>query len=121
MVDGRRMAKADRRRHLLDAASEIIRTQGSDALTLAHVAERCGVTKPVAYQHFRTRSGLLMALYRDLGNSHSAAVSDALSRHAARPIALSDVTEILSTAFIDCVLENGVQYSAISAALAASA
>ncbi len=121
MVHLRRMAKAERRRHLLDAAAEIIGSQGSDALTLAHVAERSGVTKPVAYQHFGTRSGLLMALYRDLGNSHAAAVADALKRQATGPTALADIARLLSTAFIDCVLENGAQYSAISAALAASA
>ena len=121
MAIEKRMPKDRRRRHLLDASSEIIRTEGTQMLTLAHVAERCGVTKPIAYQHFGTRSGLLMALYRDLGDNHARAVANALDRQMTNRIALADIAALLSTAFIDCVIENGAQYSAISAALAASA
>ncbi|MHC8285601.1 helix-turn-helix domain-containing protein [Pseudomonas sp. XS1P51] len=43
----------------MKGATQTLRT-GTDALTLATLAERAGVTKPVAYEHFRTRSGLLI-------------------------------------------------------------
>lgn len=121
MVREKRMPRKKRRRHLLDMASEIIRSEGTQKLTLAQVAERCGVTKPIAYHHFGTRSGLLMALYRDLGNDHGKAVADALNRQATDQAELADVSKLLSAAFIDCVLENGALYSTISAALTASA
>ncbi|MBC8136296.1 MAG: helix-turn-helix transcriptional regulator, partial [Fibrella sp.] len=56
------MSKAQRREQLLQVAYEIIRSEGTDELTLARVAEQAGVTKPIAYEHFGSRSGLLIAL-----------------------------------------------------------
>ncbi len=47
---------------LLDVATSIVRAGGVDTLTLARVAEEAGVSKPIAYSHFGTRSGLLKAL-----------------------------------------------------------
>jgi AcrR family transcriptional regulator len=43
------MSKEERRRQLLDTASDIVRSEGTEALTLGHLAERAGVTKPIAY------------------------------------------------------------------------
>jgi AcrR family transcriptional regulator len=60
----RRMTRDKRHNQLLEVAYAMIRSEGTDALTLARVAERAGVSKPIAYGHFGTRSGLLSALYR---------------------------------------------------------
>lgn len=66
--DGRsvsaRLSKAERRHQLLTTARAIVREEGTDRLSLGHLAERAGVSKPVAYDHFGDRSGLLIALYR---------------------------------------------------------
>lgn len=121
MIPEKRMAKDKRRQQLLNVACEIIRTEGTQKLSLALVAERSGVTKPVAYQHFGTKSGLLMALYRELGTEQAKALADALGSYLPAQVALADLTMLLSTAFVDCVLENGALYSAITAALVASA
>ncbi|MFC7557085.1 TetR/AcrR family transcriptional regulator [Pseudoroseomonas wenyumeiae] len=59
-VTQRRFSKAERRRQLLDTALLIVREEGADRLTLGHLAARAGVSKPVAYDHFGTRSGLLI-------------------------------------------------------------
>ncbi len=42
-----------------DGADDHRATKGTDALTLGHVAECAGVSKPIAYEHFGTRAGLL--------------------------------------------------------------
>lgn len=114
-----RMPKEARRSQLLEMAVDIVRNEGTEALTLSYLAKRCGVTKPIAYQHFGTRAGLLVALYHELGSLQSAAVARALKDRNNTDIA--GLARILSSAFVDCILENGAHYSAISAALAASA
>jgi AcrR family transcriptional regulator len=110
------MAKEQRRRQLLGTASAIIRSEGTDALTLARVAERAGVTKPIAYEHFGTRAGLLLALYRDYDEQQTRALRVALK---ASGKTLEDVASILSAAYVDCVLSAGPECDAISAALSA--
>ena len=114
-----RMPKLQRRTHLLDTAAEIVRTEGTEALTLARLAQQCSLTKPVAYQHFGTRSGLLIALYHQLGERHTNTVTAALQELESK-VDIFDFFKIMSQSFVDCVLENGAVYSAISAALAAT-
>jgi hypothetical protein len=50
-----RMTKKERRRQLVEAAFEIIRTEGTDALSLVRLADRAGVSHPVPYEHFKVR------------------------------------------------------------------
>ena len=59
------MTREQRTRQLLDVAWALVRGEGTGALTLGRLAEAAGVTKPVAYDHFVTRNGLLAALYDD--------------------------------------------------------
>ena len=113
----KRLPKAQRRGQLLETAAAIVRAEGTDALTLARVAEQAGVTKPVAYEHFGTRTGLLMALYHHFDSLQAAAVADAMSR---RGHSLCQVAEILAEAYVDCTLSAGPEFAAISDALSAS-
>lgn len=108
------MPKAQRRLQLLETASAIVRAQGTDALTLAYLAERAGVTKPIAYEHFGTRAGLLVALYRHYDDRQTQAVRLALEAQAR---GVDDVIGILSAAYIDCALSSGPEFGAIAAAL----
>lgn len=64
----KRLRKEDRRVQLLEVARGIVRQQGTEALTLGYLAERANVTKPIPYDHFGDREGLLMALYRDFSD-----------------------------------------------------
>ncbi|MEI6723139.1 MAG: TetR/AcrR family transcriptional regulator [Betaproteobacteria bacterium] len=114
---GKRMTKAVRRLQLLDTAAAMIRAGGTDALTLANLAERAGVSKPIAYEHFETRNGLLMQLYQHLDDRHMQRVAMALS---AAPMSLDATLTLFSEAFIDCGVETGPEFGAIAAALAAS-
>lgn len=83
---------------LLTATRELIDTHGFEGLTMAAVAERAGVSRRAIYLHFSTRTELMTALYRSLGETEDLAASlqavwdspDALSaldewaRHVAR-------------------------------------
>jgi len=117
MVVTKRMTNVRRRGQLLQTAYEIIRSEGTDALTLARVAERAGVSKPVAYEHFGTRSGLLIAMYRDYDERQTEAMRAAL---AAGGGTIEDVASILSAAYVDCAVSSGPEYGAITAALSAT-
>lgn len=113
----RRLSKDQRRGQLLETASAIVRSEGTDALTLSSLAAAAGVTKPIAYEHFGTRDGLLMALYRHYDSRQTEIVRAALSRDGRT---LEETARILSSAFVDCVLEAGPAFDAVSAALSAS-
>jgi AcrR family transcriptional regulator len=53
--------KAERRAELLDAATAAIREIGADA-TMAELAAKAGITKPILYAHFGDKAGLGAAL-----------------------------------------------------------
>jgi AcrR family transcriptional regulator len=60
---------------LLAATRELIEDEGFEALTMAAVAERAGVTRRAVYLHFSSRTELLTALYRSLGQTEKLAAS----------------------------------------------
>ncbi|MER5766212.1 TetR/AcrR family transcriptional regulator [Streptomyces sp. NPDC001985] len=108
-----RLSRQARREQLLDTAGAIVRGQGADALTLVTLAEAAGVSRPIAYDHFATRPGLLLALCRRLDERHRAAITQAL-RDAA-PSA-GEVARVISAAYFACATDMP-ELSAVSAAL----
>jgi AcrR family transcriptional regulator len=106
----KRMSKEERRSQLLQTALEVIREEGTEALTLARLAERAGVTKPITYEHFGTRSGLLIALFSNYDDKTTAAVREALSTKGET---LEGVASILSTSYIDTCLLMGPEVRAV--------
>lgn len=56
-----RMNREDREVQLLDIAEEIFTTKGYQYATMDDIAERAGITKPVIYDHFGSKEGLLIA------------------------------------------------------------
>ena len=66
VVSRRRAPKGDKRQRtrarLLEAAMQLIREKGFDAVTLAEVAERAGMTTGAIYGNFKNRTDLLMAV-----------------------------------------------------------
>jgi AcrR family transcriptional regulator len=108
-----RLSKQARREQLLDTAREIVREQGADGLTLVTLAEAAGVSRPIAYDHFGTRTGLLLALYRRLEERHRAAVTEALRDAEPSPGAISHV---MSAAYFACATDMP-EFTAVSAAL----
>ncbi|MFN6546490.1 TetR/AcrR family transcriptional regulator [Mycolicibacterium nivoides] len=56
-----RMAPAQRREHLLDAALRVIAEHGVGKVSMDSVAKQAGVTRPVVYKHFDDTNALLRA------------------------------------------------------------
>jgi AcrR family transcriptional regulator len=56
----RRVGRAERARQILDAAVAVFAERGYHAASMDAVAERVGVTKPVLYDHFGSKEGLLL-------------------------------------------------------------
>src|SRR4051794_15068730 len=77
----RRLARADRARVVLAAAEEVFAARGFARASMAEIAARAGVTKPVLYDHFGSKDGLLAEVIRragvDLRDALGAAVAEA--------------------------------------------
>ena len=112
-----KLSKGVRREQFLDLALAIVREQGADELTLGNLALRAGVSRPVAYEHFATRAGLLIALFQRLEDSYALALKDGL---AAAPPKLETVAAVMSDAYFNCLSDFGPEGLAISAALQGS-
>lgn len=109
-----RLDRAQRRRQLLDTAKSIVGTHGADALTLVSLAEAAGVTRPVVYDHFPTRSNLLIALYDEIAEHQLSILGAQLAR--ASPT-FESVAEAASRAYMRCYATVGPEAFAIVAAL----
>lgn len=113
----RRLSREERHRQLLDVSWRLIREEGTDALTLGRLAEQAGVAKPVVYDHFGTRPGLLAELYREFDDRQTALMNTALRESGP---ALRDKAKVMAAAYIDCVLTQGREIPDVIAALASS-
>jgi AcrR family transcriptional regulator len=114
---GRRLSKADRHRQLLATALEVIRTQGADCLTLGHLATRAGVSKPVVYDHFSSRSGLLIDMYRWIDSERIETFRQAMA--VARK-ERDETVACLADAYIRCAADLTGEFHIVGAALAGS-
>jgi AcrR family transcriptional regulator len=113
----KRLPHEARREQLLETALRIVREEGADALTLVRLAERAGVSKPVAYDHFGTRAGLLIALYTRIDEQQADALRAAI---AAAPQTLDDIADLIARAYVHCYAAMGPEALALTAALKGS-
>ncbi|KPM68145.1 TetR family transcriptional regulator [Pseudomonas putida] len=113
----KRLSREERRRQLLDVAWQLVREEGTDALSLGRLAEQAGVTKPVVYDHFETRTGLLVALYQQYDARQSRMLEQAL---ACCDASLASRAGVIAEAYVDCVMSQGLEIPGVSAALAGS-
>ncbi len=112
-----RLSKAARRLQLLDVALDIVREEGADGLTLGRLATRAGVSRPITYEHFGTRSGLLAELYKSLDQQQVQSLREAIQRVQQN---LSDTADVLATAYIHCAADTSGEIYAVRAALSGS-
>ena len=56
------------RRRILSAARRILAERGPEGLTVSEVADRAGLNRTTAYQHFRKRDALAAAVVAELGD-----------------------------------------------------
>lgn len=110
----RRLPREERTRQLLEVAWQLIGDEGTNALTLGRLAEAAGVTKPVVYDHFGTRNGLLAALYQDYDERQTLIFDAAVEAAAAN---LQDKARVIASSYVNCVLTQGREISDVVAAL----
>lgn len=113
----RRLPRDERLRQLLDVSWVLIRDEGTDALTLGRLADAAGVTKPLVYDHFGTRNGLLAALYQDFDVRQTAVIDAAIA--ASKPT-LKDKAHVIAASYVECVLTQGREIPDVLAALGGS-
>ncbi len=101
----------------MEMAWRIVREEGTEALSLGRLAERADVTKPVVYDHFGTRPGLLAALYRDYDARQTAQMDAALAASEPR---LQSRASVIASSYVECVLRQGREIPGVIAALAGS-
>lgn len=74
-----RLPAPRRRRQLLDTALDVFAAKGFHATSMDDVADAAGVSKPVLYQHFRSKRDLYLALLDDVGEHLMALITAATS------------------------------------------
>lgn len=112
-----RLSREERLRQLLGVSWRLVREEGTDSLTLPRLSDEAGVTKPVVYDHFGTRNGLLIALYKDFDAWQTAIIDAALE--ASEPT-LEATARVIAASYVECVLAQGREIPGVVAALAGS-
>ena len=60
----KRMPRADRMRQMIEVAEEVFSARGYAAASMDEIAEQVGVSKPMLYEYFNSKEGLLLACIR---------------------------------------------------------
>ncbi|HTO05638.1 MAG TPA: helix-turn-helix domain-containing protein [Myxococcota bacterium] len=106
-----RLPAADRRRHLLDSAAEILLERGFHALTMESVARRAGVSKGLGYAYFENAQALALELYDREVNELYLRVEAAVARASDFEARIrAGVAE-----YLDVVAERGALIGALEA------
>src|SRR3954451_13187915 len=78
--DAGRLARADRREELLDAALELVAGGDVESVSVDAVADRAGVSRSLVYKHFANRTDILTALYeRESTRLHDELAADVVA------------------------------------------
>ncbi|HEX5754124.1 MAG TPA: TetR/AcrR family transcriptional regulator [Archangium sp.] len=96
----------DLKRALLEASLELIREEGVDALTVAEVGRRVGVSSAAPYKHFADRPALLRALATE-GNRQLGEAIVAATRGSTDPL---EAFRLSGVAYIRWAAENPALY-----------
>ena len=78
-MSGVRLPAAQRRAQLVDVAIEVFGGAGYHNASMADIAARAGVTKPVLYQHFDSKEELFRAAVQDCGRRMRETIAAATS------------------------------------------
>jgi AcrR family transcriptional regulator len=111
-VQRARLARADRRDALLDAALALVAEDDIDSVSMEAVAERAGVSRPLVYKHFANRNELLAAAYQREAAQLHAELSAAVM--AAGPV--EDMFRALVRGALRAEAQRGAAFAALRAA-----
>ncbi|MFO0691923.1 MAG: TetR/AcrR family transcriptional regulator [Polyangiales bacterium] len=81
-----RLSPEARQRQLLDVAARVLSEDGAPALEITTVAARAGVTRPVVYRFFPTRTALLVGVLEDFESDLVHRYQQALLRTLGAPL-----------------------------------
>ncbi len=112
-----RLTKGRRKKQLLETAFAMVSEHGTEGLTLCALAHKAGVTHALAYRHFKTRTGLITALFQQLEPLQVERLLTKLS-HAAP--SLEGIARAISEAYMSSIDDGGREWHALSAALLGS-
>lgn len=120
----RRMPRAQREAQILTVAEQVFAELGYQATTMDEIAERVGVTKPLIYDYFGSKDGLLVACV-DKARTELADVTETAIRGLPRDTSLEEVLRAGIGAFFTFVdghvLGFRVLYTETAAAAGAGA
>lgn len=61
----KRMPRAERERQMIEIAEQVFSARGYAAASMDEIAELVGVSKPMLYEYFNSKEGLLLACIRE--------------------------------------------------------
>jgi AcrR family transcriptional regulator len=111
-VEPVRLAHADRRDALIDAAAELVAVGDVDSVSMEAVAERAGVSRPLVYKHFANRSDLLAAVYK----RESALLHAELTADVSAAETIEDTFRALIHGALRAQASRGATFAALRAA-----
>ncbi|MET0728706.1 MAG: TetR/AcrR family transcriptional regulator [Acidimicrobiales bacterium] len=97
-----RLPAARRRQQLLDVALHVFGDQGFHPASMNDVADAAGVTKPVLYQHFRSKRDLYREVLTDVGDR----LLDAITKATAAATSPHEQVELGFAAYFSWVSTN---------------
>ena len=107
-----RLARADRRDALLDAAAALVADGDVEAVTMEAVAERAGVSRPLVYKHFANRGEVLAAVYE----RESALLRHEMAADVTAADSLEDMFRALIRGALRAQASRGATFAALRAA-----
>jgi AcrR family transcriptional regulator len=120
----RRLPREQRAHQLVGVADAVFSERGVASSSMAEIADRAGVTKPVLYDHFGSKDGLLAAVVLRAGEELAAATVEAVDAAAGPEQALASglrayfsFIERRRASWLSLLTEAGVPGSAAAAAL----
>ncbi|GAC1569442.1 MAG: TetR/AcrR family transcriptional regulator [Candidatus Dormibacteria bacterium] len=103
----RRLPRAEREEQLLNIAQALFAERGFRAPSMDEIALRAGVTKPVLYDHFGSKDGLIAACIRQAGAQLFREVAGAVDATTAAAAGPAEVLEAGFAAFFGFVESRG--------------
>jgi AcrR family transcriptional regulator len=100
-----RLAPADRRRALLRVAGRLMTEGGVDAVGFGQIATAAGVTRPLVYKFFPTRTALIIAVLEDFADELATRFGRASA--ATLPANAVDAARIFVEAVCDTIEDRG--------------
>lgn len=102
LIVSTRLPAPRRRRQLLDVALGVFASRGFHGTSMNDVAATAGVTKPVLYQHFRSKRSMYVELLDDVGGQ----LRDAIGKATAEAATFEEQVEQIYVAYFRFIAER---------------